>query len=286
MGGLGRGGLGGGLGGGGFAGGGLGGGLGGGGFAGGGLGGGFAGGGLGGGFAGGGLGGGFAGGGGLGGNLGGGLGGGGFAGGTGLLGGGAGFAGGALGGYGAYGGGVGALGGGVSQANPFAAFYANPFAAGLNTGTALGGTVQGRFGQPLYGNLITGTTGRGAGTTGLPGTAGISGTTGAVFPGASSIGVRRAPAYVTGLGFTPAARPPSGQLRADLQQVLARSTRLASADSIQVSMDGPVVVLQGSVANDHDRRLAEALLRLTPGVHDVRNELQLQGAAAGMTRVP
>ena len=33
------------------------------------------------------------------------------------------------------------------------------------------------------------------------------------------------------------------------------------------------MVLQGVVASDKERRLAEGLVRVTPGVRDVRNEL-------------
>jgi hypothetical protein len=101
------------------------------------------------------------------------------------------------------------------------------------------------------------------------------------------MGVRRAPAYVTALGFPPAPGP-SGQPMAapfspvvgQIQQAIASSSRLSSRDGIQVLLDGPVVVLRGSVADDHDRRLAEALARLTPGVRDVRNELQVPGQPA------
>jgi len=41
---------------------------------------------------------------------------------------------------------------------------------------------------------------------------------------------------------------------------------------------GPVIVLRGSVATDHERRLAEALVRLTPGVRDLVNELEVRGS--------
>jgi hypothetical protein len=256
--------------------------------------------GLGGGFAGGGLGGGFAGGSSF---AGGGLTGGGFAGGgtsfsgggmnftgggTSFAGGGTSFTGGgATGGYGTLGGGPGGLrgtSGGVSTSNPFYSYYANPYALGLATGTTgtYGATGTGAaFGQPLYGNLTTNRTG----TTGLPGATGTNslpgGTanvSGGTYPGASSIGVRRAPAYATTLGFAPPLMAAS-QVQGDAQQAIARSTRLASPDGIQVRMDGGVVVLQGVVPDEHDRRLAEGLVWLTRGVRQVRNELQVRRAA-------
>ena len=64
------------------------------------------------------------------------------------------------------------------------------------------------------------------------------------------------------------------------------SSRLKSKDSIRVASDGNVVILQGTVTNDHERRLAESLVRLTPGVRQVRNELQVRGAAPIPLAVP
>ena len=92
--------------------------------------------------------------------------------------------------------------------------------------------------------------------------------------GASSLGVRRAPAYVTVLGDTVApVRTDLLRARADLQDVIARAGRLPSRGNIRVLTDGSTVVLRGNVGSDHERRLAEALVRLTPGVRNVRNEL-------------
>jgi len=62
-------------------------------------------------------------------------------------------------------------------------------------------------------------------------------------------------------------------VRADLQQIIGVSSRLPSRGNIQVVMDGPTVVLRGKVQDDHERRLAEAMVRLSPGVRQVRNEL-------------
>jgi osmotically-inducible protein OsmY len=76
------------------------------------------------------------------------------------------------------------------------------------------------------------------------------------------------------------------QIRTDLQDVLARSSRLKSRGSIQVASDGGVVVLRGTVPDDHERRHAESLVRLTPGVREVRNELKIQGRAAVATPAP
>jgi hypothetical protein len=90
---------------------------------------------------------------------------------------------------------------------------------------------------------------------------------------ASSFGVRRAPAYTTTIGF-PHRPPAASQLQADLQAVLDRSSALSGVkDNLRVSVAGRVVVLQGTVTSPRERRLAEALVRLQPGVAAVQNQI-------------
>ncbi len=103
--------------------------------------------------------------------------------------------------------------------------------------------------------------------------------------GATSLGMSR---QMYGVNMGAGAPVQSGTLRArsDLQNVIARSSSLPSKRTIRVQMDGNVVVLQGTVQDEHERRLAEALLRLTPGVHELRNELGLRQAPPGMGRAP
>ena len=48
-----------------------------------------------------------------------------------------------------------------------------------------------------------------------------------------------------------------------------------------VSFDGGTVVLQGSVASDADRKLAQQMALLEPGVRSVRNELVVQNGSSG-----
>jgi hypothetical protein len=90
----------------------------------------------------------------------------------------------------------------------------------------------------------------------------------------SSTAARRVPTYSAILGFSNAS-PVSSGLQNNLQQMLSQSAALPSNRNIQIAMDGSTVVLQGWTADDHERRLAEGMVRLTPGVHDVRNELQV-----------
>src|SRR5262249_38996831 len=127
------------------------------------------------------------------------------------------------------------------------------------------------FGMPLY--------------FGAPGSASVTGTTGALTPqntqgvNFSTTGQRRTPAYVTAIGFdrpNPPVAAPS-RLQADLQDVLARSSRLSNGNGLRVTVENGTVVLRGSVPPLRERRLAEGMMRLTPGVADVRNELLVNG---------
>ena len=60
-----------------------------------------------------------------------------------------------------------------------------------------------------------------------------------------------------------------------LARLAPHVTRLP--DQVQVVIDGPWVVLRGSVANDREARVVEGMVRLTPGVRGIRNELQPRG---------
>jgi hypothetical protein len=183
----------------------------------------------------------------------------------------------------------------ISTANPFRSTYGNPFSGGLPN-------ANGRltFGQALYNTGTSGSGGAGAlaglGAPGL-GTAGITtgglggglgaqGVGNASVPYASSVGIRRAPAYITVLGpdFAPPQRSATAVV-GDLQQSLDRSARLAPG-SVTVRMDQGTAVLSGVVSDARQRRLAEGLVRLTPGVHDVRNDVEVRETAPAPRPLP
>jgi hypothetical protein len=176
-------------------------------------------------------------------------------------------------------------GGGISGASYgssalWGPYLATPYAMGMQS--PAWGVRQGlqspqsgqalRFGSLLYNNTT--------GTATMGGSAGMGMTNRGGY--GTSIGIRRAPAYTVALSSEVAPSTAAGplQVRADLQDVLARSSRLNARDTIQVGMVGPVVVLRGTVLDEHDRRLAENLIRLSPGVHEIRNELVVPGATA------
>jgi hypothetical protein len=163
----------------------------------------------------------------------------------------------------------------ISTGNPFATYYANPLAQGLPNGN-----TNTRFGTPLYATLSTmfGSTATGASSRLGGGGFGSSGLGSGLNSG--SIGTRGRPAaYTATLGFRPLT-PLGSRMQADLQGVLARSSSLSAPRNLELGMDGGTVVLRGMVSNDAERRHAEALIRLSPGVRDVRNEIQVNGATA------
>lgn len=92
--------------------------------------------------------------------------------------------------------------------------------------------------------------------------------------------ISRGARFTVGLGFASPAGTTNPRLSQELQQQFANSQRFASGKDINVSVENNVVVLRGKVADDHERELAEMVVRLSPGVYDVRNELQVGGIVA------
>jgi hypothetical protein len=170
----------------------------------------------------------------------------------------------------------------VPQASdPFLTYYATPMSFGVasSSGTITTGTPTVSFGQPLYGTLNSPTATRGSTGVGSLGTMGTAG-------GFTTMGMRRGQAFVTALGYGavppgPAAAPAGpgvpSPLQIELQSILAQSSSFSANDSIQVAVQGDTVILTGRVANEREARLAENLLRLTPGVNNVRNDLKVPG---------
>jgi hypothetical protein len=241
--------------------------------------------------------------------LGSGTGTGGLGGGTGGFGGGSGYGGFTGGGF------SGGTSTGISTSNPFYSYFATPLAFGVSSssgfssssstgsvsqvtnGTTTTSTARpiSAFGLPVYRNLTgtgTGTTGAFGGTgtafsgsaLGRPGGgvgglgAGMGATPGGLGT-APSTTPTQAPRFVTGVGF-PIRTPAASQVQLGAQTVLANSSLLDADRKITVSVKNGAVVLSGSVADEHNRRLAEALVRTLPGVHDVVNELKPRASVA------
>lgn len=150
----------------------------------------------------------------------------------------------------------------VGTTNAFLSYYLNPMAQGLVGGPT--GSSQHEFGTPLYGtNALATTT-----------TTTVTPTTVTFAPAGSPLLApyvfSMTPTSTGGAAVSMNASPLLGELR----QILDRSSALASVRSnIQVGSAGGVIVLRGRVSDEHERRIAEGLMRLTPGVREVRNEL-------------
>ncbi|HEY1861155.1 MAG TPA: BON domain-containing protein, partial [Gemmataceae bacterium] len=154
---------------------------------------------------------------------------------------------------------------GIAASNLLGSYYANPLAAGLPAGT-----TQPRFGAPLYNITAANLSTTGTGALGGQNRGGTATTSSSAYAGTSTAGVRRAPTYTTTIGFD--YRPPSaGSMQSALQQTIAESSSLPSRSGMTVAVDGDTVVLRGTVGSERERRMAEGLVRLTPGVHEVQN---------------
>jgi hypothetical protein len=177
----------------------------------------------------------------------------------------------------------------LDASNIFAGYYANPYYQGQITAQTSQG--PGGFGNPLYSggslggtgsarlNTRGGTTGTAGRTAGLGGTGGLGGRTGGLGGvGANNYGVmvplpvQITYAAVADFPTQPVATP---VLQADLTGMIARSVgQLANPAGVQVfTTDNNTVILRGTVQNAREARLVEGMVRLTPGVGFIKNEL-------------
>jgi hypothetical protein len=161
---------------------------------------------------------------------------------------------------------------GIAQTNRFRDFYKNPTAMGLlQPGMSSTNNAMIQFGMPSYGtqplvqNMSTSLS------------SSMSGSAGSFAPAGNTSGLKVFAVSANSRPVSPNASvvATSGRLHSEVQAVLARSTALSSKGSIQVGVDGRTVVLRGTVSDERERRSAENMLRLTPGVADVRNELTI-----------
>jgi osmotically-inducible protein OsmY len=136
------------------------------------------------------------------------------------------------------------------------------FSSALNSTGQIQTLKANSLAQPLYAATTTTTTGAASSAT-------------ATTTGFTTAGTRRAPPYITTVGFRRGPRIAPAEMQADIRQALDRSPRLSNGRAIQLAINGTTVVLQGAVASARERRVAELLARMTPGVRDVRNELRI-----------
>jgi hypothetical protein len=162
--------------------------------------------------------------------------------------------------------------------------YVNPYSAGMVdvTGKAANNKA---FGQPIYAVFSTATsTGTATGTfTGGAGAAGGTGgvatstnVTGGVGFGYNTYGQGRTYNYVAVPGDTlPLVKHSSPKMQANLADVLQRSASFKALGPLNVSVNDSTVTVDGTVSSAKEKRIVEGMIRMTPGVRAVVNNLQV-----------
>jgi hypothetical protein len=153
--------------------------------------------------------------------------------------------------------------------NPWVSSYANPVSQGLpanyypNSGIfGAPSTATPTFGKALYPATSTTTS------------TGVNATSSQTPAGFSTIGIPRAPVYSTVLSEDmPVVMRTPPELLANVRDSIDRSTYFDNRGKIQIDMVGTTVKLSGQVESAKERRIAEGLVRMTPGVRDVQNDL-------------
>ena len=169
----------------------------------------------------------------------------------------------------------------LQRSNFLAGYYADPRYQGLIT--AQTNAQPGGFGMPLYGattgrGAVTGTTGIGAGRAGIGGV-GVGGLnnanqSGILIPLPTQI------AYTARMQF-PTPPVPAGKIVSEVRSVIDNTSAIANPKAVQVITDANNnVTLRGTVKDDDEARLIEGLVRITPGVGAIKNELSPQVATA------
>ena len=172
-------------------------------------------------------------------------------------------------------------------------FMASPQGLGYANQT-FGGTQTTTFGQPVVGSSGSSTSGssRGGRSSSMGGMAGRSGSmgrssssSGSTFSGMSGA-TGRVSSYMTepvfdltskqsqaSEGGNPGIVPP--RVKTEAQEILARSPRFQGDYAVTLESRGPALVLRGTVPSPREKRIAETIVKLTPGVRQIINELEV-----------
>jgi hypothetical protein len=158
--------------------------------------------------------------------------------------------------------------------------YISPYGAGL-VNTSGQATSTKAFGQPLYSVFSTATTSAtNVSTTSFTGGSGgglsSANTGGGVGFGYNSYGLGRTYNYVAVPGDTlPIVNHTNPQLQSTIADVLRRSVTFNALTPLKVKVNANTVIIDGTVATAKEKRLVEGMIRMTPGVRTVVNNLQV-----------
>ena len=157
----------------------------------------------------------------------------------------------------------------VNASNFLRNVYANPYYQGRYNATGAG--APGGFGTALY--PVTGTTTGGRGGQGGQGAAGTSGSINVQDPGGIIGTLPRQISYTSVAKFSSPPVVPA-QLQSELTGMLSRTTMVSNPAAVQVVMgDGTNVVIRGTAKDADEARAIEGMIRMTPGVRQIKNEL-------------
>lgn len=170
--------------------------------------------------------------------------------------------------------GTGSSTGAPASSNILVSTYGDPYSMGLPSIYSKGppsrtsdASVKVTFGAANYANTGKSAAGQG----------GSASTTTTSTNYGTAVGVVRNPQYVTVLSDNvPLVVHKTSVLQSEVRDVIARSERLPSKNDIQVAVSGNTVILSGRVGSDRERLVAEGIAKMTPGVRDVLNQLQVK----------
>ncbi len=163
----------------------------------------------------------------------------------------------------------------LQQSNVFAGYYGNPTAKGFMSGT---GSVSGAS----FGALSFGTSsGSNNPTSNRSSAGGLSGQNNSSNQSGILIPIQTQMNYSALMRFDNRSAQ-TGAIQAEIRSALDRTSMIADAKGVQVVADkNNNVTLRGAVADDDESRLIEGLVRLTPGVGRIKNELKPAAVTAG-----
>ena len=166
-----------------------------------------------------------------------------------------------------------------SQSNFILQTYANPLTQGLLdiTGKPTSTKAFGQAAYPLYSGSGT-TTGStfGGGFGGAGGGFGGGSSSSTTAFGYNTGGITYPANYITVAGDTlPPVVHASPVLQSTVVDVLSRSTVIHPTVPFKVQVNGSTVTIEGTVASPKEKRIAEGIVRMTPGVRAVISNLQV-----------
>jgi len=164
----------------------------------------------------------------------------------------------------------------LDKSNFLSGYYANPYYQGIASSTNSG--TPGGFGNPLYGTS-SGSAGRGGintgGLTNRAGTGGLGGLGSNQNSNVSGI-VIPIPVQINYAATMRFPTPPvaATRLQTEIRVAIDNTSLIANPKTVQIITDANNnVILRGTVKDDDEARLIEGMVRLTPGVHAIQNEL-------------